>query len=87
MIYCVSIPTICWDGALVPCAALSYRRDYFFFHRRRTYPRLVFGNVLDTGLAELLTGGEPAGFKSAVESGDYPWQCRYCLRNYGLICG
>ena len=81
------IPGVTWDGEVVPCAALSYERDYYFFHRPRRYPRLSFGNLTRSGLGTVLESEGLGEFRRRVECGDYPTPCRFCMRNYGVICG
>lgn len=79
-------PVILWNGDVTPCAALSYERKYYFFNKKRAYKRIVFGNINKERFKDIWYKKEYKLFREKVAKGNFPNECRYCMRKYGIIC-
>lgn len=79
-------PLINWEGDVIPCAALSYEREYYFFEEKKKYSKVSYGNILEESFRQIWDKAEYKKFRDMVACGDFPSVCKYCMRKYGIIC-
>ena len=76
---------ISWNGEVHPCAALSYRRPYYYLGKRYMHPKITFGNINESDYLQVWNGTDYVDFRRRLETGDKPDFCKRCLINDGVI--
>ncbi|MDP2939924.1 MAG: radical SAM protein [Candidatus Omnitrophota bacterium] len=79
-------PLINWEGDVIPCAALSYEREYYFFEEKKKYSKVSYGNIVEESFRQIWNKAEYKKFRDTVACGDFPSVCKHCMRKYGIIC-
>lgn len=81
-----SYPLISWNGDVIPCAALSYKRPYYFKSKKHFYERLSFGNIHEKNFIDILMSENYLRFRNNLKKNVLNKECLCCLRSKGLIC-
>lgn len=78
--------TICWDGEVVPCSQLSYKRPYYYFGLEKKHPKLIFGSINEKSLLDIWNSEKYTAFRKQLMAGKFPEFCKYCLMKNRVLC-